>query len=68
MSEQPAYLSSDALAARYGVTRKTIYNWTHAGRLPKQVQLGPNVVRWRRDEIEAFERAAAAARDAQQAA
>mgnify|MGYP006446522135 CR=1 FL=1 len=64
MNEEPAYLSSDALAARYGVTRKTVYNWKNSGRLPQPVQLGPNIVRWRRDEIEQYEAEAAAARSA----
>jgi excisionase family DNA binding protein len=31
-----------ALARMLGVSVQTIYNWAHAGRLPKPMKFGPN--------------------------
>ena len=57
------YLSARDLAARFAVSPKTIWVWTHDGMLPEPVHLGPQVTRWRIDSIEAFERERAAIKD-----
>lgn len=58
MSGKPEveYLTDRELAARYKVSRNTIWGWTRAGRLPKPVKLGTACTRWIRSEVEGFER------------
>lgn len=54
------YLSDLDLAARYAVSRITIWRWTREGRYPLPVRLGPNCTRWRRGEVEQWEATRAA--------
>lgn len=49
------YLSDTQLAARYSVSRSTIWRWTQRGLFPKPVQLSPGTTRWRKDAIERHE-------------
>jgi len=46
------FLSDKDLAARYGVTRATIWRWLAEGRLPETVHIGPNTTRWKKSSIE----------------
>jgi predicted DNA-binding transcriptional regulator AlpA len=46
------YISDQQLAARYGVSRTTIWRWSNTGNLPKPVQLSPGCTRWRLDQVE----------------
>jgi predicted DNA-binding transcriptional regulator AlpA len=49
------YVSDKQLAERYSVTRKTIWEWSAKGILPKPVRLSGddgNCTRWRFDLIE----------------
>jgi prophage regulatory protein len=46
------YLSDAQLAERYGVSRSTIWRWTHRRLLPAPVQLSSGTTRWRLDEVE----------------
>jgi len=54
-SPRETYLSDTALAARFGVTRPTIWRWARLGPFPKPVKLSPGCTRWRVAEVEAFE-------------
>ena len=47
------WLTDRDLAARYGVSRVTVWRWTRAGHLPAPRKIGPNTSRWSADEIEA---------------
>ena len=50
------YLRDVDLAERFGVSRATIWRWSHNARLPSPVRLGPGCTWWRSTEIEAWER------------
>jgi len=55
------YVSDKQLAARYGVTRPTIWRWVRENIVfPRPVCLSPGCTRWRLAEIEAWERSALA--------
>jgi predicted DNA-binding transcriptional regulator AlpA len=46
--------STDAILARYySVTRKTIWDWSKQGKLPKPKKISPNRTRWNNAEIKA---------------
>lgn len=49
------YLSDLDLAARYAVSRVTIWRWAQRGHFPRPVRLGPNCTRWRSSDVEAWE-------------
>jgi predicted DNA-binding transcriptional regulator AlpA len=46
------FLSDKDLAARYGVTRATIWRWRAEGTLPEPVRVSSNTTRWRKADIE----------------
>ncbi len=64
-----AYLRFADLKKR-GIVRNrmTLRRWIDAGHFPAPVQLGPNSVAWVSDEVEAFEAARIAEREAGKAA
>ena len=50
------FLSDKQVAARYGVTRQTIWRWTRGDRtFPKPVPLSVGCTRWRLDQLQAWE-------------
>lgn len=54
------YLSVKDLAERFSVSVPTIWNWAGDGPysisgFPKPVKLGPQIVRWKLPDIEAWE-------------
>jgi prophage regulatory protein len=49
------YLTDEQVAARYTISRMTVWRWAREGRLPRPVKLGPNVTRWVQAELEANE-------------
>jgi len=49
------YLSVEQVAARYNVSKDTIWRWRRDGDLPKPVKLGGRTSRWRLSDIEAWE-------------
>lgn len=56
------FASDKQLAARYNVTRPTIWRWTRENpEFPKPVQLSPGCTRWKISEVEAWEKSATAA-------
>lgn len=57
MSAKPdAQLSERQLAARWGVTPRTLQNWRAAGKGPPFLELGINTIRYRLEDIEAYEK------------
>jgi predicted DNA-binding transcriptional regulator AlpA len=60
MAEQ-LYLSVADLATRYGVSKRTVWNWVAAGHLPQPEQLPGNVRRWLLADVELIEERARAA-------
>lgn len=49
------YLSVEQVAARYNVSKDTIWRWRREGEFPKPIRLGGKTSRWRLSEIEAWE-------------
>lgn len=41
------FLNVAQVAARYGISKDSVWRWSSTGDLPKPVKLGPNVTRWR---------------------
>lgn len=60
----PKYLRRQAVSERYGLPRSTLYELISKGLFPKPVRLGARAVAWSVEELEAWERARMAARDA----
>jgi hypothetical protein len=53
------FLRKSQLAARYGITPRSVDRWSHEGRLPQAKYLrGSRLPLWDLDEIEALERRA----------
>lgn len=48
------YQTRQELEKLFKVSTATIYRWIKAGRFPKPVQLGANLVRWKASDIEAW--------------
>ena len=48
-------LSEKDLAARWGVTQKTLQVWRTEGDGPKFITLGKNTIRYRMDDVLAYE-------------
>ncbi|MDX1742185.1 MAG: AlpA family phage regulatory protein [Ruegeria sp.] len=52
------YLSDKDLAARFGVTRFTIWRWARErSDFPRPISLSPGCTRWKLSQIEAWEKA-----------
>lgn len=49
------YVRDVSLADRFGVSRSTIWRWTHEGSFPKPVSLSPRCTRWRMEDVEKWE-------------
>lgn len=58
----PTYVTDKFLAARFGVSRATIWVWNRDPAFPKPVILSAACTRWKLHEVEAWEAARAAAR------
>lgn len=55
------YLSDEQLAARYAVSRGTVWRWhRNDPTFPRPVKLSPGCTRWKLAEVEAWEAAQAA--------
>lgn len=46
------YVRDTDLAARYSISRSTVWRWVHRGLLPAPTQLSESCTRWRLDAIE----------------
>ncbi|WP_363301091.1 AlpA family phage regulatory protein [uncultured Roseovarius sp.] len=54
------YLSDEQLAARYNVSRGTVWRWHRTDpTFPRPVKLSPGCTRWKLAEVEAWEAAQA---------
>ncbi|MVO18578.1 helix-turn-helix transcriptional regulator [Parasedimentitalea huanghaiensis] len=51
----PLYLSVDQVAARFSVSKDSIWRWRRDGEFPAPVKLGGRTTRWRLSEIEEWE-------------
>ena len=49
------FLSDQAVAKRYDVSRATIWRWTSEGRFPRPVRLTEGCTRWRESDLEQWE-------------
>lgn len=59
------YVSDKQLASRWRVSRPTVWRWSKTdSAFPLPVKLSPQCTRWRLSEIEAWEKAKAAAESA----
>lgn len=56
------YAKDTQIAARYSVSRPTIWRWVTEGKLPHPIRLSPGCTRWRLSDLEAFEQGLEAAR------
>jgi len=54
-SKHNTHASDKQLAARYEVSRATIWRWTHEKRLPQPIKLSAGCTRWKLSDIEAWE-------------
>ncbi len=54
------FLTDSDLAARYGISRATVWRWTSAGRLPPPVRLGEATTRWPLEGVIQYEQKLAA--------
>jgi len=50
-------LDSKQLEKRFGVCRQTIWRWVREGKMPPAIRFSRRTMRWRAEDIEAFERA-----------
>ena len=53
--KQNTHASDKQLAARYEVSRATIWRWTQEGHLPKPIKFSAGCTRWKLSDIEAWE-------------
>ena len=49
------YLSAEEVAARFGVSKDSIWRWRREGDFPRPVKLGGRTTRWRLSDIEEWE-------------
>jgi prophage regulatory protein len=54
------FLTDSDLAARYGISRATVWRWTSAGRLPPPIRLGEATTRWPLEGVLQYEQKLAA--------
>lgn len=64
---EPLLLDATTAAGLCGVSRRTWFSWQSCGAIPAAVLRRGRVVRWRREEIEAWVAAGCPARDRWQA-
>ena len=50
--ESPIWLSDNEVAARYSVSRITVWRWARERDFPKPRKLGENTTRWYAPELE----------------
>ena len=53
----PKYLRRPAVSERYGVPASTLYHWIAKGQFPAPEQLGPRVVGWAEEDLDAWDKA-----------
>lgn len=53
--ETQTYLTDSQLAARFGISRNSIWRLTRTGQLPAPIKLFASTTRWKLSDIQAFE-------------
>jgi predicted DNA-binding transcriptional regulator AlpA len=53
LPDRPNWSAKD-IATFFGVTTRTVWNWTANGRLPAPFKISSNIVRWQRADVIAF--------------
>ena len=53
--QQPNFISVDAVAQRFGVSRATIWRWAQKRNFPQPKKLSPGCSRWKLSDVEAWE-------------
>ena len=51
---QPVFYREAEVLALIGCSKATLARWRQAGRFPQPVELGPNSLAWRREDVEAW--------------
>lgn len=51
VSPENLFLNVEQVAARYGVSKDSIWRWKREGRFPAAVVVGPNATRWRLSDL-----------------
>ena len=51
----PPLIRTGTLARRWRVTNNCVRSWAEKGAIPAPIKMGPRALRWRRDEILAWE-------------
>ena len=51
VSPENLFLTVEQVAARYGVSKDSIWRWKRNGRFPAAVVVGPNSTRWRLSDL-----------------
>lgn len=51
------YLSDTQVAARFSVSRATVWRWIRSSEFPQPVKLSPGCTRWRLADVEKWETA-----------
>lgn len=52
--EPPRFIRIQAVSARLGVSRKTVYRWAQEGRFPRQIRVSHRVAVWVESEVDAW--------------
>ncbi|MFE3052985.1 helix-turn-helix transcriptional regulator [Nocardia sp. NPDC059239] len=52
-------LTTEQVADRYQLPKQTVVRWRHVGKGPAWVRLGDRLIRYRLEDLEAFEQQAA---------
>lgn len=61
MGTEQTFLRDTQAAARYGVSRVTVWRWAAQGKFPRPVKLATRCTRWRLSDILEWERGRRAA-------
>ena len=64
MTEQTIFLRKAEVSRRTGLSDTTIWRLEKAGKFPRRVQITQKIVGWAEDEIDAYQQAKLAERDA----
>ena len=54
MPELPRLLRQPEVLALLRVSRNSLYKWRRAGTFPAHIQLGPNTIVWREQDVARF--------------
>lgn len=53
--QKKSHFTRKQLLDRYGIGNTTLYRWLEAGQFPKPIRYGPRCIRWKREDLEAWE-------------